>query len=68
VLEPNIAFHVRKETVCVCPNVTHAMSVSEKSHGFMVAKTVLEAIDSPVRTKVQVSAGCTSTAPLAGIL
>jgi hypothetical protein len=54
VLEPNVAFHVRKKTVCACPNVTPAMSVSKKSNGFMVAKSALEAVDSPVRTKVQV--------------
>jgi hypothetical protein len=64
----NVTAHVGKETVHVHPDLASEMSVSEKSCGFTVTKNALEAVDSPVRAKLQVLAGCTSTTPLSATL
>jgi hypothetical protein len=44
------------------------MSSSEKSYGFMVTKSALESVDSPIRTKLTVLGGCTITIPLIGTM
>jgi hypothetical protein len=44
------------------------MSHTEKSYGFMVTSSALESADVPIKTKLQVFAGATGTAPLVGIL
>jgi hypothetical protein len=44
------------------------MSLAEKSYGFMVTESALESVDSPIRTMLQVLAGCTETTPLVSIL
>jgi hypothetical protein len=66
--KPNQSFSVGKETIYVYPDLAPSMSLAEKSYGYMITKSALEAVDSPIRTKLQVLADCTSTTPLVGIL
>jgi hypothetical protein len=66
--KPNLSFSLGKETIYVYPNLVPSMSLAEKSYGFMVTISALEAVESPIKTKLQVLAGCTSTAPLVSIL
>ena len=64
----NIPISLGKSTVYLYPSITPEMTYHEKTFGFMVTKSALEAADVPIKTKLQVlgdNLGCTA---LVGIM
>ena len=57
-----------RQTVYVYPELAPDMSYSEKSYGFMVTKSALEAAGIPFDQMLQILAGITRTAPLVSVL
>ena len=58
----------RKETAYIYVDLVLTMCYAEMSYDYMVTKSVLEATNSPVRSKLQILASCTSNTSLVGIL
>ena len=64
----NQPVQIGKETIYVYPAITADMNMAERSFGFLVTQSALEAADVPMKSKLQIIGDLTHTSSLIGIL